>query len=120
MAKFSEVYEEILEQFNAMSVPQCIHCESPDTASVQCGVIRLTMALSANCRKFKLIGNGSKLAEWYCNECEQFFNEDGTPPLPEDCEQEPQNAAECIEAMKKHGGFTISFEKLLKDGRLKK
>ena len=42
MANFSEVYEEILEQFNAMNVPPCIHCESPDTASVQCGVIRLT------------------------------------------------------------------------------
>ena len=113
MAKFSEVYEEILEQFNAMNVPPCIYCESPDTASVQCGVIRLTMALSANCRKFKLIGNGPKLAEWYCNECEQFFNEDGTPPLPEDCEQEPQNAEECIEALKMHGGFTIGLDKLL-------
>ena len=110
MAKFSEVYEEILEQFNAMDVPPCIHCESPDTASVQCGVIRLTMALSANCRKFKLIGNGPKLAEWYCNECEQFFNEDGTPPLPADCEQEPQNAEECIDAIKKHGGFTMSLD----------
>ena len=115
MAKFSEVYEEILEQFNAMDVPHCIHCESTDTASVQCGVIRLTMALSANCRKFKLFGNGPKIAEWYCNECERFFNEDGTPPLPEDCEQEPQNAEECIAAMKKHGGFTISFDKILKE-----
>ena len=51
MAKFSEVYEEILELYNAMDVPQCIHCESSDTASVQCGVIRLTMALSANLQK---------------------------------------------------------------------
>ncbi|MDA7888965.1 hypothetical protein N9A79_00135 [Pirellulales bacterium] len=115
MAKFSEVYEEILEQFNAMDVPQCIYCESQDTASVECGIIGLTMALSAKCRKFKLIGNGPKLAEWYCNECKQFFNDDGTPPLPEDCEQEPQNAKECIEAIKKHGGFTISLDKFLKE-----
>ena len=113
MANFSEVYEEILERYNATDVPQCIHCESPDTASVECGIIGLTMALSATCRKFKLIGNGPKLAEWYCNECEQFFNEDGTPPLPEDCEQEPQNAKECIESLKKHGGFTISLDNLL-------
>ena len=115
MANFSEVYEEILERYNAMDVPQCIHCESPDTASVECGIIGLTMALSAKCRKFKLIGNGPKLAEWYCNECKQFFNEDGTPPLPEDCEQEPQTAAKCVEAMKKHGGFTISIDKLLEE-----
>ena len=112
MANFSEVYEEILERYNAMDVPQCIHCESPDTASVQCGVIRLTMALSANCRKFKLIGNGPKLAEWYCNECKQFFNEDGTKPLSEDCEQEPKDAAECVEAVKKYGGFTVAIDKL--------
>ena len=52
---------------------------------------------------------------WYCNECKQFVNEDGTPTLPEDCEQEPQNAEECVEAMKKHGGFTISLDKLLKE-----
>ena len=115
MANFSEVYEKILARYNAMAVPRCIHCESPDTASVQCGVIRLTMALSAKCRKFKLIGNGPNIAEWYCNECKQFFNEDGTPPLPEDCEQEPRDAEECVAAMKKHGGFTISFDKLLKE-----
>ena len=115
MANFSEVYEEILERYNATDVPQCIHCESPDTASVECGIIGLTMALSATCRKFKLIGNGPKLAAWYCNECKQFFNEDGTPPLPEDCEQEPQTAAECVEAMDKHGGFTISLDTLLKE-----
>ena len=115
MANFSEVYEEILEQFNAMDVPQCIYCECPDTASVQCGVIGLTMALSANCRKFKLFGNGPKIAEWYCNECKQFFNEDGTPPLSEDCEHEPKNAEECVAAIKNHSGFTISFDKLLKE-----
>ena len=113
MANFSEVYEEILERYNAMDVPPCIYCESPDTASVECGIIGLTMALSATCRKFKLIGNGPKLAKWYCNECEQFFNEDGTPPLSEDCEREPQNAAECVKAVEKHGGFTISIGKLL-------
>ncbi len=49
---------------------------------------------------------------WYCNECEQFFNEDGTPPLPEDCEQEPQDIKGCVEAMKKYGGFTMSLDNL--------
>ncbi len=115
MATFGRRYEEILKSYNAMDVPQCIYCKSPDTASVQCGVIGLTMALSAKCRKFKLIGNGPKLADWYCNECKQFFNEDGTPLLAENCEQEPKNAAECIESIEKHGGFTISFDKLLKE-----
>ena len=34
MANFGDVYERILEQYNAMDVPQCIHCESTDTSSV--------------------------------------------------------------------------------------
>mgnify|MGYP001254715082 CR=1 FL=1 len=113
MATFGKNYEKILEQYNAMDVPQCIYCESPDTASVECGIIGLTMALSATCRKFKLIGNGPKPAEWYCNNCKKFFNEDGSEPLPEDTDYEPQSVEECVEAMKQHGGFTVSFEKLL-------
>ena len=113
MAAFGEVYEKILKQYNAMDVPQCIHCESADTASVQCGVIRLTMALSANCRKFKLIGNGPKPAEWCCNSCNNFFNEDGSELLPEDAVYEPQNVEECVESIAKHGGFTMSVKKNL-------
>ncbi len=113
MATFEQVYAKILKQYNAMDVPQCVHCESVDTASVECGVIRLTMALSANCRKFKLIGNGLKPAKWFCNNCKSFFNEDGLEPLPKVAEHEPQSAKECVEAVEKHGGFTVSFEKLL-------
>ncbi|MDC1301754.1 hypothetical protein N8Z04_01330 [bacterium] len=112
MPTFDEVYEKLLARYNAMEVPQCVYCKSTDTASVQCGVIRLTMALSSNCRKFKLVGNGPKLSEWYCNACKKFFNEDGTNPLPEDSEYEPQNAEECIEAIENHGGFTISIDRL--------
>ena len=113
MATLEQVYAKILKQYNEMDVPQCVHCASTDTASVECGVIRLTMALSANCRKFKLIGNGPKPAKWYCNNCEAFFNEDGSEPLPEDGECEPQSVEECLEAMKKHGGFTMNINKLL-------
>ncbi|MDB4365755.1 hypothetical protein N9Z08_02390 [Pirellulales bacterium] len=113
MAAFGEVYAKILKQYNEMDVPQCVHCTSTDTASVECGIIRLTMALSANCRKFKLIGNGPKPAEWYCNSCKLFFNKDGSEPLPEDAEHEPQSVEECLEAMKKHGGFTMNINKLL-------
>ena len=112
MATFSEVYEKLLKRYNALDVPHCIYCESTDTASVECGVIRLTMSLSATCRKFKLIGNGPKPAEWYCNNCKAFFNVDGSEPLPEDAEHEPHNVEECVEAMKKHGGFTMNIDKL--------
>ena len=115
MATFSEVYEKLLKRYNALDVPQCIYCESTDTASVECGVIRLTMSLSATCRKFKLIGNGPKPANWYCNSCKKLFNEDGSEPLSEDAEYSPQSVEECVEAMKLHGGFTVSFRDLGKN-----
>ena len=40
MATFEEIYEGLLKRYNALDVPQCIYCESTDTASVECGVIR--------------------------------------------------------------------------------
>jgi hypothetical protein len=38
------------------------------------GVIGLTIRLAATCRKFKLIGNGPKPGNWFCNSCQQFFS----------------------------------------------
>ena len=113
MDTFGEVYAKILKQYNGMDVPECIYCVSTDTASVECGVIRLTMALSATCRKFKLVGNGPKPAEWYCNSCKEFFNKDGSEPLSVDAEYEPQNVEGCVEAIEKHGGFTMSVGEIL-------
>ena len=69
-----QVYQEIYAQFMRMEVPPCTQCGSRSTASVQVGVIGLTIRLAATCPKFKLIGNGPKPGEWFCNSCQQFFN----------------------------------------------
>lgn len=69
-----KVYQELYERFTRMEVPACTHCSSRNTASVQVGVIGLTIRLAATCRKFKLIGNGPKPGEWFCNSCQQFFS----------------------------------------------
>ncbi|MFM7292979.1 MAG: hypothetical protein ACKO6B_17350 [Planctomycetia bacterium] len=75
-----KVYQELYERFTRMEVPACTHCHSGNTASVQVGVIGLTIRLAATCRKFKLIGNGPKPGEWFCNSCHKFFNKpDGAP-----------------------------------------
>ncbi|MFM8708219.1 MAG: hypothetical protein ACKOHK_09090 [Planctomycetia bacterium] len=66
--------ERLIRRFTEMEVPRCTHCGSEDTASVQVGVIGLTIRLAATCRKFKLIGNGPKPGEWFCNSCQKFFN----------------------------------------------
>ena len=67
-------YEELHRRFTEMEVPRCTCCGGGDTASVQVGVIGLTIRLAATCRKFKLIGNGPKPGEWFCHGCESFFD----------------------------------------------
>ena len=69
-----QVYREIYDQFMRKEMPLCTLCGSMNTASVQVGWIRLTIRLAATCPKFKLIGNGPKPGEWFCNSCQQFFN----------------------------------------------
>ena len=67
-------YERLHLRFTEMEVPRCTCCGGSDTASVQAGVIGLTIRLAATCRKFKLIGNGPKPGEWFCHGCESFFD----------------------------------------------
>lgn len=75
-----QVYREINDQFLRKEMPPCTLCGSPNTASVQVGMIGLTIRLAATCRKFELIGNGPKPGEWFCNSCQTFFNTpDGSP-----------------------------------------
>ena len=44
-------YEELHRRFTEMEVPRCTCCGGGDTASVQVGVIGLTIRLAATCRK---------------------------------------------------------------------
>ncbi len=69
-----KVYQELYARFMRMDVPPCTQCGSHNTASVQVGVIGLTIRLAATCRKFKLIGNGPKPGKWFCNSCQKFFS----------------------------------------------
>lgn len=69
-----KVYRALYDRYTQIEVPACAHCRSGNTASVQLGVIGLTIRLAATCRKFKLIGNGPKPGEWFCNSCQLFFN----------------------------------------------
>lgn len=58
-------YERLHLRFTEMEVPRCTFCGGTDTASVQVGVIGLTIRLVATCRKFTLIPNGPKPGEWF-------------------------------------------------------
>jgi hypothetical protein len=68
------VYQGIYQRFARMEVPPCPRCGTCNTASVQVGVIGLTIRLAATCSKFKLIPNGPKPGNWFCNTCGKFFD----------------------------------------------
>ena len=69
-----QVYQEQYRRFMRMEVPPCTRCGSSTTASVQVGVIGITIRLAATCPKFKLIANGPKPGEWFCLSCGRFFD----------------------------------------------
>lgn len=69
-----QVYQEQYRRFMNMEVPPCTRCGASTTASVQVGLIGLTIRLAATCPKFKLLPNGPKPGEWFCNACGRFFD----------------------------------------------
>lgn len=54
-------------------LPACHHCRSGDTARVGAGINSRTIYLAEATTKFKLIANGPKPGEYFCNSCEKFF-----------------------------------------------
>jgi hypothetical protein len=69
-----QVYQEQYRRFMQMEVPPCTRCGTSNTASVQVGVVGITIRLAATCSKFKLIANGPKPGDWFCNSCNRFFD----------------------------------------------
>ena len=59
---------------DAAVLPSCPKCGSKDTARVNVGITGRTMGLAASSKKFKLIPNGPKPGEYFCNSCEVYFD----------------------------------------------
>lgn len=60
--------------FEEAKLPVCSRCGSTDTASVGCGVIGRTIYLASATTKFKLIPNGPRPGEYFCNACDEYFS----------------------------------------------
>jgi hypothetical protein len=69
-----QIYEEIHARFTRMEVPPCPRCGTSNTASVQVGIVWITIWMASTCPKFKLIPNGPKPGNWFCNTCQKFFD----------------------------------------------
>ncbi len=65
---------EMIEHYEAATYPPCQHCQSDHTAAVGVGVIGRTIDLSAATTKFKLVGNGPKSGDYFCNDCGRYFS----------------------------------------------
>jgi len=74
-----QVYKQAYDRFMNIEVPPCTHCGSTRTASVQVGVVWVTIQLAATCPKFKLIPNGPKPGDWFCKSCGHFFDVPSEP-----------------------------------------
>ena len=71
-----------IRYFEEASLPVCPHCGSDNTADVQCGIVGRTIYLAAATTKIKLIANGPKPGPYFCNGCEEFFNQTPTGYVP--------------------------------------
>ena len=60
--------------FENAELPSCPHCGSGDTASVQVCIIGRTIYIAAATTKATLIPNGPKEGEYFCNNCENYFD----------------------------------------------
>ena len=69
-----QIYQKLYGQFMEKEVPPCTRCGSGATASVQVGIVWITIRLATTCPKFKLIPNGPKPGEWFCNLCGRYFD----------------------------------------------
>ena len=77
LKRMDQDYPGILKQivaFDAAELPRCPHCDDADTADVQVGVVQRAINISAATTKFKLIPNGPKQGDYFCNGCERFFD----------------------------------------------
>ncbi len=59
--------------FEHATLPTCSRCGSEDTADVQCGIVGRTINIAAATTKFKLVPNGPKPGNYFCNACNEYF-----------------------------------------------
>ena len=69
-----QVYQQPYGRFAQMEVPTPTRRGTCNPASLQVGVIGLTIRLTPGCSKLQLIPNDLKHGHCVCNECGRFFN----------------------------------------------
>jgi hypothetical protein len=68
-------FRKTLNKYEAMRLPACPLCQSTNTATVSMGIVGRSISLAAATTKVKLITNPPVSGHFYCNDCEQFFDD---------------------------------------------
>ena len=66
------IKEQVISQEEAV-LPLCSSCGSANTALVSVGVVGRSMSIAGATTKIKLIPNGPKPGDYFCNECRKFW-----------------------------------------------
>jgi len=66
---------EDIQDFENTELPTCPTCGTNDTAQVECGLFGRTINIVLATTKMKLISNGSKPGDFFCNSCKGYFSE---------------------------------------------
>lgn len=77
MDKAEERYPGITEQIRSYrnaELPARPRCQSEDTARVSCGIIGRSIVIAGATTKIRLIPNPPKPGEYFCNECQKYFD----------------------------------------------
>lgn len=71
-SRYPGIREQIL-RYEEATLPVCPRCGSQDTAEANVGITGRSMSIAAATTKFKLIANGPKPGDYFCNACDGFF-----------------------------------------------
>jgi hypothetical protein len=77
IAHMDSVYpgiRESIEHHEGLELPACPHCGSTRTATVGVGLVGKSINLAGATDKYKLLANGPKPGNFYCNRCAKFFD----------------------------------------------
>jgi len=69
------IREQVISREEA-EFPLCSSCGSPNTATVSVGAVDRSMSIVAATTRIKLVPNGPKPGEYFCNDCREFWESD--------------------------------------------
>ncbi|MCC6245562.1 MAG: hypothetical protein IT353_22215 [Gemmatimonadaceae bacterium] len=67
-------FRKTLNRYESMCLPGCPACQSTHTASVQMGIVGRSISLAAATTRIKLVTNPPVSGQFFCNDCETFFD----------------------------------------------